>query len=274
MIITKCKGGLGNQLFAYAVGRRIADSLGAELIIDNLYYTQTNHYHPFCVHGFNIRYYVPGDEETFPPFHSYVEKTMDFDPDVLQVKDNCLLSGYWQNYQYVEPIRDMLRKEIVPKDAITGIAGEVYNHIRTNKKIPVAIHFRGGDFLQWAKFSVVDKEYYRRAIQQLVSKLGMNITLYIFSDDMEAAKQVLGDILPPVEIKAPTISPNIDLYLMSLCKAFIIPNSTFSWWSAFLASDPDKLIIAPKRWWSESGDLTDMEKTRDLTTPEMTLIDN
>jgi hypothetical protein len=274
MIITKLVGGLGNQLFEYSIGRRIADKLGTDLLIDNMYYTMVNPRHQYALSLLNIRSYSPADDEVFPPIHAYVEKTMDYDPDVLEVRDNCALLGYWQNYNYVEPIRDMLRREVVPLNALSGLAGEAYNHIRTNPKKKVCIHFRGTDFTTWTKFNVVDKEYYRRAIELLVSKLGMDITLYIFSDDMEASRQVLGGILPPVEIKAPSFNQVEDLYLMSLCDAFIIPNSTYSWWGSFLSKAEDKLIIAPSRWWTEASDLTDMERSRNLITPEMTLIEN
>jgi hypothetical protein len=272
-IISKCTAGLGNQLFQYAIGRRIADNLGVDLILDNLYYLQTHHYHPFLLTQYNIRYHSPSEDEQFEPMVPYIEKDFGFDSNVLNVTDNVILNGYWQNYEYVRPILDQLRKEFKPLTALTGIAGEAYQHIR-KCNTPVALHFRGGDFKGWKKFDVVTKAFYVRAIQRLLEEVGSNITLYIFSDDLDEARVILGDILPSVEIKVPNTGlASNDLYLMSLCKHFIIPSSTFSWWGSLLATNPDKKVYAPEIWF-DPEEITYAESKRDLHRPDMTLISN
>ena len=274
MIFSSIKGGLGNQLFQYALGRRIADGLGVDLVLENGYYASTQHYHPYLLPAFNIRSYEIPAEETIEKFSVYIEEMMAYDPEVLQVKDNVLISGYWQNYKYVEPIKGMLRKEITPKIPLEGVALEVEKHIKSSHK-PVCLHVRGTDYKGWSKFDVVNQEFYRKAIAQLIEKLGMDITVYLFTDDVEYARHLLTGILPPVEVKVPQSGlASTDLYLMSLCKHFIIPNSTFSWWGAFLSDNPAKFIFAPRQWWNPAAtDITVSESMRDLITPDMTLID-
>lgn len=272
-IITRMCGGLGNQLFQYTLGRFLADKNHTDLIIDNSYYQQTNHYHPYCVDRFNIRHTIPHKDHKFD-VQAYKETSMSFNPDVMDLKDNTYLVGYWQNYNYVVPLREELRKELIPLEIDHPQVQEMKNIILSEKNTPVVLGFRGTDFLRWRKFNVVDKEYYREALQKVSDIYGDNITLYIVTDDPEGAKATLRDILPKVPMRLIHMAPHIDIYLMSLCKVFIIPNSTFHWWGAFLSDAEDKLIIAPSRWWTEAPDLTADERMRNLITPEMTLINN
>jgi hypothetical protein len=100
------------------------------------------------------------------------------------------------------------------------------------------------------KHGTCDSEYYKRALEYITEKVS-NPHFYVFSDDMQWTKQNL-DIPQPV-CYVDQNSPNmghVDMYLMSLCRHHIIANSTFSWWGAWLNKNPDKIVIAPKKWFA------------------------
>ncbi|GGA63288.1 alpha-1,2-fucosyltransferase [Flavobacterium palustre] len=115
----------------------------------------------------------------------------------------------------------------------------------------VSIHVRRGDFLNSANVNlfggVCTKEYFQKAISNIESKIETP-HFFVFSNDMEWVKQNLS--ISTVTYVTWNTGKNSwkDMYLMSLCKHNIIPNSTFSWWGAWLNKNPQKIIISPSRF--------------------------
>ena len=73
------------------------------------------------------------------------------------------------------------------------------------------------------------------------------------------AKEHFPKNFPATFISSPEIPDYEELILMSLCKHNIIANSTYSWWGAWLNTNREKVVIAPKRWFSEpSRDTKDL----------------
>ena len=96
-------------------------------------------------------------------------------------------------------------------------------------------------------------DYYNNAIHLIYEILGINVNFFIFSDDIEWCrynfKTLNNSIIVDHDHKGERFSNY--LALMIECKHFIIPNSTFGWWAAFLSDHPQKTVIAPNKWFNK-----------------------
>ncbi|MBK26568.1 MAG: alpha-1,2-fucosyltransferase [Halobacteriovorax sp.] len=269
-VCVKIKGGLGNQLFQYALGKKISKDLGAPLLLDTSYYSQKsfngNDPREFELGGFDLKANKAKSSD-LPilakiPFADrllkrlpklsftgmlYEEHTQgNIDPK----KTPIYLDGYWQTLSHIEEVEDELRKDLVLKN-IPDTYKPILKEIRSSNS--VSIHVRRGDYITNSKnknlFGECDREYYQRAIEKLQDET-KELRFFVFSDDIKWAEENLD--LPKNTEYVDKISPNIpavSMYLMSQCKNHIIANSTFSWWGAWLSNSPSKKVIAPKNWY-------------------------
>lgn len=130
------------------------------------------------------------------------------------------------------------------------------------KHMAVAVHVRFFDDPGAEGVNNASGGYYRRAILEMEQRVP-EAHYYLFSDRPEEAQR----IIPLPDSRTTVVDHNqgdamayADLWLMSQCRHFIIANSTFSWWGAWLSENKDKQIIAPgfeKRdgimWWGFKG---------------------
>ena len=275
MIIVRLIGGLGNQLFQYAVGRCLAEKNSAVLKIDISPFA-TYKLHKYSLWAFNIQEnFASPDEVTalmvlkqgiaeqvvnrllYRPTklssNFISEKHFYFDPQVLKLQGDIYLSGYWQSEKYFKNIEGLLRREFTVKTQIMGKNKELNNMIISCES--VSIHIRRGDFVSNLKTNqthgVCNLDYYNKCIEKI--KLSINNPhFFIFSDDCEWAMVNLkiNDQLIIVDHNGPDKNYE-DLRLMMHCKHHIIANSSFSWWGAWLNPNPDKIVIAPKQWFAD-----------------------
>jgi glycosyl transferase family 11 len=222
---------LGNHLFQYAFLRTIARKLRVKF------------YCPSWIGDaiFNLddgaeRAHIPCDIRL-----KYQEpyQCTGLNESALQIGDNTDIEGYFQTEKYLD------RKEVCRwytfKDA--SIAGIRKRYEQVEFENSVGISVRLGDFVTTygALFYVARRSYYRRALE-LVRRKTM---IVVFSDDIPAARAVLGDLGAPI-IFATDYEPYEGVYLQSQCHDFICSASTYSWWGAWLNQNPDRIIIAPK----------------------------
>ena len=118
----------------------------------------------------------------------------------------------------------------------------------------VCVHFRRGNYVHNQEVSKVhgccSHKYYQRAIE-LIQRKVESPELYVFSDDIPWVKEHFQAGLPVHYVDHnSTTDEHIDLWLMNHCKHHIIANSSFSWWGAWLAQNPEKVVIAPKIWYA------------------------
>lgn len=273
-VLIKLFGGLGNQMFQYAIASIIAEKKKSQVLIDTSFYNDKNKNlkrfpRHFTLGIFNNSYRIAAEEEIFSFYiltnierfkkklgfnypKIFEETSFIFDPQVLKLKAPVYLKGYFQSPNYFSGrekfIRDIYKFPISCLD-------ERNEKIRRKivSEISVSVHIRRGDYVadnKTKKFhGNCSMAYYKKAIDYFSSVL-IDFNLIFFSDDISWVQQEFKN-LPNKKIY---VSGNTeydswkDMFLMSLCNHNIIANSSFSWWGAWLNENSDKIIIAPKSW--------------------------
>jgi hypothetical protein len=119
---------------------------------------------------------------------------------------------------------------------------------------PLFVHVRLGDYLLEDSFGIPSNEYYEQAIRKHL-EFRTYKSIWLFSDDVEAAYEMLPkEFHPIVRIIKEVTNPSQTLELMRHGSGYVIANSSFSWWGAFLAHDRTALVIAPNPWFAGMPD--------------------
>lgn len=289
MIIVKLMGGLGNQMFQYALGRRLANLHNTELRLDHRFLESRKNIttpRDYELHYFNIsgkrasqeniasialhdvglvkRFRLklrPLDYQLSKSERLIRERSFRFDSSILELPDNVYLDGFWQTDLYFTEVADMIRQDFtfcVPMSTDNLVIAE-----KIKSCMAVSLHVRRGDYVsdeQTAEFHGSCKlEYYSNAVELLADKVD-SPHFFIFSDDTSWVKQNLKLSFPMTFVESNFPDRGFeDLRLMSLCRHHIIANSSFSWWGAWLNPDPEKFVIAPQRWFNAPEmDTTDL----------------
>ena len=274
MIITRIRGGLGNQLFQYAAGQAASLRHGRSHFLDLRFYN-TDKYRDYGLGKFKISAKV-APSEALPPNKEtellryatwkysgtnprYV-KDMDFvrgasiAPQFAERKftGDAYMAGLWCSEYFFNDFTSEVRRELMLRDELSVQSKEVLNQI--NSRVSVSLHVRRGDFAQnravKTRFGVCSINYYTRAIDLLATKLGEEFCLFVFSDDLQWARENIqfgGEML--FVSAASNRVPHEDLILMAACDHHITSNSTFSWWGAWLDANPKKLVVCPEKWY-------------------------
>lgn len=275
MIIVKIIGGLGNQMFQYAVGRSIACKNDTDLKLDvssfDSYKLRSYRLNCFnIVQDFatkdeieNLRADSPHPVWTLigkmcqnlvPRYNqSFIkEQNSDFDSNILKVTGNAYLDGYWQSEKYFKDFSDVIRSDFTFKQKPDVVSESVLSQIRDTNS--VCLHIRRGDYISNPKtlaiHGVLGIDYYEAALMLMEEKLN-GPEIFVFSDDIQWARNNLKIDLPLHFISHNTADKDYeDLRLMCNCKHHIIANSSFSWWGAWLGGGSRQLVIAPKKWYN------------------------
>lgn len=265
MIVVLLKGGLGNQLFQYSIGRALAISNNSQLAFDVNYYSKYQDNSLVTIRNYKLEEFkltknikiinIYGWQSnlisflSFKPWKVIRENDLSYDKYLLYQRGNLILNGYWQHWRYFEHIRPLLLQEIKPKREIS-VLGKIWVDKINNSKRSVGLHVRRGDYVQnedYLKlFGVLSYDYYRSALNLFEKD---KYEVFVFSDDINWCKENFNksDNFHFVDCK----DDIEELMLMSQCSHNIIANSTFSWWGAWLNQNPDKIVVAPKRWFAD-----------------------
>jgi hypothetical protein len=252
LIIAKLIGGLGNQLFQYAVARHLAEIQGTVLKIDLTEFEQ------YKLHKYSLQHFDIIEEIATSENLDYVgnikEKHFHFDTEFKEISDDVLLRGYWQTEKYFSDISDIIREEFTVKSELKDKDLDVSQLIRCSNS--VSLHIRRSDYTSNSYkdqiFDSLSLDYYERAIEG-ISKRENDLKFFIFSDSHEWVRDNVKLDFPVVYVDHNTADTNYeDLRLMSLCNHNIIANSSFSWWGAWLNPNPQKKVFAPKQWFNSN----------------------
>lgn len=280
MIIIKVKGRLGNQMFDYALLRKL-ESMGKDVRLDfsqlyidgiknelniftNLKYTEAN-INDVCRLGDCKKDFFSKARRKcgFRKKTHLYEENMMFMNNIFEL-DEVYLEGFWQSEKYFPDMRKKLLTEFT-FDNVDELNKDVINQIKTTNS--VSLHVRRGDYTE-KKYAgiyggICTKNYYENALTYLKSRY-KDIVVFIFSDDLQwAAQNFKGENCVLVKENTGNRS-HLDMYLMSQCKHNIIANSSFSWWGAWLNENPEKVVIAPEKWLNncEAKDICNKEWIR------------
>jgi hypothetical protein len=260
-VIVELRGGLGNQMFQYATGRRLALTRDAPLVLDPARLPADGR--SFDLALLHIEAAIrPGafpapasgrlarlrrglSRGTVNAVAMYEESGLAFDERVLNLDVPVMLRGYWQSARYFDDIRERLRDEFRVRSAPDATTSVMLAEILDSAA--VAIHVRRGDMAsnpEYRKhYGICGPEYFRRAAE-LIRAAVPDARFFAFSDDLAAARVALRQI-DGVRFVERAHSAVDDLRLMNACRHYIISNSTFGWWGAWLTARSPSMVIAP-----------------------------
>ena len=252
MIIANIDGGLGNQLFMYALGRCLAHRHHTELKLNAPPKKDDSikHHAYYRLGEFNIQENFATAEEiqTLQQVKENPALEGIFVPEILNAPDNIFLYGYWQNENYFIEIRDILLRELTLKNPL-GKNSTAWKEKILSADCAVSLHVRHGDYITYHTSNIlglVPISYYYTGLNE-IRKSFPDITVFVFSDDIKWCKETLKFDVPTEFVEGCDTDAE-EMYLMSICQHNIIPNSTFSWWSAWLNQNPNKKVFAPQPW--------------------------
>lgn len=185
-----------------------------------------------------------------------VEQDRGFNSDLLQLSDNVCVVGSFQSEKYFTD-RDTIKSLYKFKYPILPISTELSSELKITNS--VAVHIRRGDYVTSPLYSktigALPISYYIDAVSLIKEKID-NPVFYVFSDDINWCRNELK--IPDTffnyigDEHAGTNAANY-MQLLSLCKHFIISNSTFAWWAAWLGEHRDSVIIGPNNWFIDKS---------------------
>lgn len=280
MIYIRLYGGLGNQMFQYAFGFSLSQKYNKPLVIETNYFNENT---KLCSpRSFELNVYnIESDNSKFP-YYSYhkilvkllksfpvtniffktkyfPEKSFSYSDITINPKKDYFLDGYWQSYKYFDIYREELLR-IFSQISIDEINSALSETISKSKS--VSVHIRRGDYvtnkIASTHHGTCSVEYYQLAINYFQSR-HTDCSFFVFSDEPAWAKENISFPLNSTFINHNTgKSSYLDMYLMSKCKHNIIANSSFSWWGGWLNRNPEKVVIAPKKWFNSNVDTSDL----------------
>ena len=270
MIIVPLTGGIGNQMFQYACGRAVAQKRGDDLVLFTGYLSSPASGSIYGLYAFSQWKYGLYAFNIQAQVHSTWEfaKGLDllwwvhqidsrFNPALFQSAcSNLVLRGYWESENYFMEIRETIRRDFEFREDFPVWAEDAGVTAQMSMRESICLHVRRTDVdSKMDPKGFVGIGYYEAALNIVAERLKEPF-IYVFSDDIEWCVANL-PLKYPHSFVSPQQDPKNaamrDLRLMTQCKHFIVANSTFSWWAAWLGSCPNKVVIAPRRWFRSEG---------------------
>lgn len=280
-VVTAINGGLGNQMFQYAIARRFAYINQADLLLYLGSSYKSGSFRAYGLSHFRIVGHLATKSEAgglrrvkrarkrlarlFPrllpaPDPELVsEPDLRFQPAVLNLSGRIKLSGRWLHEEYFADIANIIRDDFTLRDGFDNRSREALNRIKSGPSS--FIHIRRGDYV-FGGYSTCSLDYYRAAVRILHERESAKVRFFVFSDDPVWAREAQIGGADAEIIDWNGNAPERDIALMRNCQHAIIANSTFSWWGAWLGDGSSRTVIAPRVWYRERTDCDDVVPKR------------
>jgi hypothetical protein len=276
--VIQIKGGLGNQMFQYALYKSLK-SFGFDCYLDVSFYNKCQSHN-----GYELPDIFDLEEIQYVDY--YNEKKLnvalkntwlnricakagtnyfcdrdqfELNKSIFEICGDLYCDGYWQSEKYFYNIREQIRSDLKFK-RVTQRNFEYCGHLCSIDS--VSLHVRRGDYLNKPLHQAgCTIEYYKGAIDFFKKNLP-NPIFIVFSDDIpwcmeNFKKEKQSTSFEFVEWNKMKCNYQ-DMFLMSRCNGHIIANSSFSWWGAWLNKNPSKIVIAPKFWFNSNKHCEDI----------------
>lgn len=282
-VVARLKGGLGNQLFIYSTALAFATKQKLPLLIDSKSgFWRDRYKRHFELDAFNL------SEQHLPLWVSFLVKFLDYFPDYIsnfftikRISDQdrllydssiyiskyhryLLMCGYWQDEDYFKQVKDEIKRNFYK-----SILFDQQEYLRLSKQInckpeAVCIHGRllrafasDGTLVSTNDPRILPPSFFEKAIIEVLNKLD-NPHFFIFSDDPVNFINIVNSLNVSINYSLVqhnySLNSTFDFSLMMSCKHFIISNSTYSWWAAWLSETSDTIVIAPENsYWDNQN---------------------
>lgn len=271
------RGGLGNQMFQFAYAYSISKNNGFDIVLDAREYS--NYYWPFglkdfvlsnnahlCemkrlkydfrIKKFHIYQYLRKKitNKELIPSKRLLKKGFVFSdiycpsPTQFIYKSDLYLYGYFQDVKYLLPIKD----DLINFFSLKHTSKKLENYLDLISDDSIAVSMRFAEKIELSKgekYIYSDAEYYSKAINHICNKKKKK-RLVIMSNNLEKAKKILENVnflAESIFIEGLNAQEQIEVF--KKCNDFVISNSTFAWWGAFLGSNGDSIVVAPRIWY-------------------------
>ncbi len=275
-LIMKIFGGLGNQMFQYAMANALANKFNLDIKYNLEYFKEPQARSLFLETFPNVKLTI-ADTLDISKASIFSEKTLNYTP-IINFNSSKHLIGYWQSELYFKDIENTIRDKFKFKvdensnetDSYSQNDLDNYNFLKNLKEYKdnrlsskninyslVSIHLRRGDYLKSSDHKICSFDYYAKSVKLIadaLSKKSYTPLFLIFSDELDYAKDVINFPYQCIFIdinKQGHHSQN-DMMLISRCDHHITANSTFSWWGAWLSANSNKIIITPSNWFNDA----------------------
>ena len=278
MIIVNLKGGMGNQMFQYSLGLYLSMKYNVPLKLDvrsllNRDMDSQITFRDYQLDVFGIDLDRPTNFELWKfgmgisnekyrnRFLSildrispkvYKEQGFSFNNKVNEIGSDIYLDGYWQSEKYFYNIAPLIRQKFNVVTSHSQSTNDLADLI--SSQTSVCVNVRRTDYINNSLHQTTDVEYYIAALKVLRSRINDELNIYIFSDDAQWCEEnlFLSKNQVIVDDKFSGFKFSSKFWLMMNCKHFIIPNSSFAWWAAWLSTYENKVVIGPRKWLGDS----------------------
>lgn len=268
--IVKFNGGLGNQMFQWAFGYALEKETGVETLFDMSFF-EKKYARPYELDIFNLKVNFVENillklqlklmwkfrknlkNKSFLGLTFFSEPHFEYYKYALKVKPNTYIEGFFQTEKYFKKYEEEIRQAFTFKNKPEKFNQDIIDEMENSNS--VSIHIRRGDYVQKKRYQDVyatcSMDYYKRGADYIAQKFERP-KLFVFSDDIQWVRANWDLPYETVFIDNNSGDKSFeDMRLMSNCKHNIIANSSFSWWGAWLNKNPQKIVIAPQKWFND-----------------------